>query len=218
MVSRITFAAGLLAATLTASPAFAQARAAAPAARDTAVVAGGCFWGIQAVYEHVNGVSEAVSGYAGGQRSTAEYEVVSTGTTGHAESVRIVFDSSVVSYRTLLKVFFAVAHDPTQLNRQGPDVGTQYRSNIFYRNEAQRRTADSVIAELTASHAYARPVVTLMTALDRFYPAEAYHQDYALRHPMDPYIFINDRPKVAHLHERFPELWREEPVRVVASR
>ena len=209
----------LVLATSTRAPLAAQTprQPAAPAQRrDTAVVAGGCFWGVQAVFEHVKGVVAVTSGYAGGDARSAEYHTVSTGATGHAESVRIVFDPTVVTYRTLLDVFFAVAHDPTQLNRQGPDVGTQYRSAIFYAGDAQRRTADSVIAELTRSRAYRSPVVTLVSALDGFFPAEAYHQDYALRHPMDPYIFINDRPKVAHLRERFPELWRDDPVRVAA--
>jgi len=202
---------------LLALPAAAQTARRAAAPLDTAVVSGGCFWGIQAVYEHVTGVVEAVSGYAGGDASTAQYETVSTGRTGHAESVRIVYDPAVVSYATLLEVFFGVAHDPTQLNRQGPDEGTQYRSAIFYRSPAQHRTADSVIAALTRAHAYAGPIVTVVSALDRFYPAEAYHQDYAIRHPTNLYIMINDRPKVAHLKERFPALWREDPVRVAAA-
>ena len=210
-----TLIAGALA--LLAVPAAAQTARRAAAPLDTAVVSGGCFWGIQAVYEHVTGVVEAVSGYAGGDASTAQYETVSTGRTGHAESVRIVYDPAVVSYATLLEVFFGVAHDPTQLNRQGPDEGTQYRSAIFYRSPAQHRTADSVIAALTRAHAYAGPIVTVVSALDRFYPAEAYHQDYAIRHPTNLYIMINDRPKVAHLKERFPALWREDPVRVAAA-
>jgi len=210
-----TLIAGALA--LLAVPAAAQTARRAAAPLDTAVVSGGCFWGIQAVYEHVTGVVEAVSGYAGGDASTAQYETVSTGRTGHAESVRIVYDPAVVSYATLLEVFFGVAHDPTQLNRQGPDEGTQYRSAIFYRSPAQHRTADSVIAALTRAHTYAGPIVTVVSALDRFYPAEAYHQDYAIRHPTNLYIMINDRPKVAHLKERFPALWREDPVRVAAA-
>ena len=210
---------GITAAILAAAPAAATAQAADGApARDTAVVAGGCFWGVQAVFEHVRGVTQAMSGYAGGERATAEYETVSTGTTGHAESVRIVFDPAVVSYATLLKVYFAVAHDPTELNRQGPDAGTQYRSNIFYLNADQHRVADSVITALTRAHAYPRPIVTLVTPLHGFFPAEAYHQDYALIHPDDPYIYFNDRPKVAHLKQQFPQLWQEDPVRVLASR
>jgi peptide-methionine (S)-S-oxide reductase len=200
-----------------AAPAVAQTSPRAAAPLDTAVVAGGCFWGIQAVFEHVHGVVEAVSGYAGGDASTADYETVSTGRTGHAESVRIVFDPAVVSYAQLLDVFFGVAHDPTELNRQGPDVGTQYRSAIFTRSAAQRRTADSAIAALTRARVHGGTIVTVVSALDRFYPAEAYHQDYARLHPMNPYILFNDRPKVAHLKERFPQLWREEPVRVAIA-
>lgn len=208
---------GAAAALVIATPALAQRPAAHPAL-DTAVVAGGCFWGVQAVFEHVKGVRKAVSGYAGGERSTAAYETVSTGATGHAESVEIVFDPAEVSYATLLDVYFGVAHDPTELNRQGPDEGTQYRSNIFFRTAGQHRIADSVIAALTQAHAYPRPIVTLVTPLHGFYAAEDYHQDYALVHPNDPYIWFNDRPKVEHLRQRFPALWRADPVRVLASR
>ncbi len=207
---------GAAAALVVAAPAMAQSPA--RPALDTAVVAGGCFWGVQAVFEHVKGVRKAISGYAGGDRATAEYETVSTGTTGHAESVEIVFDPAEVSYATLLDVYFGVATDPTQLNRQGPDEGTQYRGNIFFRTAEQHRTADSVIAALTRAHAWPRPIVTLVTPLHGFYPAEEYHQDYALLHPNDPYIWFNDRPKVEHLKQRFPALWRDDPVRVLASR
>ena len=186
----------------------------APPARQTAVFAGGCFWGIQNVFEHVKGVLRATSGYAGGGESTASYEVVSTGTTGHAESVEVVFDPSVVSYETLLKVFLTVAHDPTQLNRQGPDVGTQYRSAIFYASDEQQRAAHAMVDSLSRAHTWSAPIVTQIVPLRGFYAAEEYHQDYAIRHPLDPYIFINDRPKAIHLHERYPELYRDDPVRV----
>ena len=181
--------------------------------RETAVVSGGCFWGIQAVFEHVKGVIQATSGYAGGSSSTAEYETVSSGTTGHAETVKVVFDPSVVSYATLLKVFFTVAHDPTELNRQGPDVGTQYRSAVWYIGEEQHRVAQAMIDSLTRAHAYSEPIVTQVAPLTGFYPAEGYHQDYARLHQTDPYIYINDRPKVNHLRERYPELFADEPVR-----
>lgn len=181
--------------------------------RQAAVLAGGCFWGVQNVFEHVKGVVQVTSGYAGGRAESAEYETVSTGTTGHAESVRIVFDPSVVSYETLLKVFFTVAHDPTELNRQGPDVGTQYRSAIFYATEAQRRTAQAFIDSLTRASAFSQPIVTQLARLNGFFAAEAYHQDYAIQHPLDPYIFINDRPKVFHLRDRWPQLFQAEPTR-----
>jgi peptide-methionine (S)-S-oxide reductase len=183
----------------------------APAgALDTAVFAGGCFWGVQAVFQHVKGVESAISGYAGGDEQHAQYHTVSTGTTGHAESVRVIYDPSVVSYGTLLEVFFAVAHDPTQRNRQGPDVGPQYRSAIFYASDAQRKAAESYIAQLTNAHVFARPVVTELSPLHGFYEAEAYHQDYATRHPDDLYIAINDRPKIESLKKQYPALWRDE--------
>lgn len=207
---------GAAAALMLAAPAHAQ-RAPRPAL-DTAVVAGGCFWGVQAVFEHVRGVRKAISGYAGGAAATAQYETVSTGTTGHAESVEIIYDPAEVAYATLLDVYFGVATDPTELNRQGPDEGPQYRGNIFFRTAEQHRIADSVIAALTRAKAFPRPIVTLVTPLHGFYPAEAYHQDYALAHPNDPYIWFNDRPKVEHLKQRFPSLWRDDPVRVLASR
>jgi peptide-methionine (S)-S-oxide reductase len=198
--------------------ALAVALAAHPAAarqspRQTAVFAGGCFWGIQNVFEHVTGVIEATSGYAGGAAATAEYETVSTGTTGHAESVRIVYDPSVVSYAQLLDVFFRAAHDPTQLNRQGPDVGSQYRSAIFFADSAQQRIAEATIARLAHARIFPRPIVTQVVPLSRFFPAEAYHQDYAIRHPDDGYIVYNDLPKVQHLRETFPALFVEAPRR-----
>ncbi len=182
--------------------------------RQTAVLAGGCFWGMQNLFEHVNGVTQVVSGYAGGAAATADYDQVSSETTGHAESVQITFDPSVVSYETLLDVFFSVGHDPTQLNRQGPDVGTSYRSAIFYVNEGQRRVAQAVIARLTEAHAYSRPIVTQVVPFGGFYRAEEYHQDFAIKNPTYPYIVINDLPKVAHLREKFPQLFRDTPVRV----
>lgn len=179
----------------------------------TAVLAGGCFWGVQGVFEHVRGVKQALSGYAGGPAEAASYELVSTGRTGHAESVKIVYDPAVVSYGTLLRVFFSVAHDPTQVDRQGPDHGNQYRSEIFYTSPAQKTIADAYIAQLGAAHAFARPMATRIEPLRGFYPAEAYHQDYLIRHPDYPYIVINDAPKVAALKQLFPALYRAEPVR-----
>ncbi len=175
--------------------------------QQTAVIAGGCFWGIQAVFQHVKGVVSATSGYSGGEAKTAEYELVSNGDTGHAESVKIVYDPSKISYGQLLRVFFSVAHDPTELNRQGPDSGTQYRSSIFYGNEEQKRIADAYIAQLNQAKVFASPIVTQVVALKAFYPAEAYHQDYAARHPNNPYIAFNDAPKVDHLRQQFPEIY-----------
>jgi peptide-methionine (S)-S-oxide reductase len=175
--------------------------------QQSAVVAGGCFWGIQAVFQHVKGVVSATSGYSGGSGKTAEYELVSTGDTGHAESVKIVYDPSTITYGQLLRVFFSVAHDPTQLNRQGPDEGSQYRSIIFYAGEEQKRIAEAYIAQLEKARVFARPIVTQVVQLKAFYPAEAYHQDYATRHPDNPYILFNDAPKVAHLRQQFPDLY-----------
>ncbi len=171
------------------------------------VVAGGCFWGIQAVFQHVKGVISATSGYAGGNSKSAEYELVSTGETGHAESVKIVYDPSQITYGQLLRVFFSVAHDPTQLNRQGPDEGSQYRSAIFYGNDEQRRIAEGYIAQLDKAKIFPRPIVTQVAPLKGFYAAEAYHQNYAANHPSNPYIVYNDAPKVAHLRQQFPELY-----------
>jgi peptide-methionine (S)-S-oxide reductase len=174
---------------------------------ETAVLAGGCFWGMEAVFEHVKGVSQVVSGYAGGDADTATYEQVSSGTTGHAESVRVTYDPSVVTYGQLLKVYFGVAHDPTELNRQGPDTGTQYRSAVFYTNDEQKRIAEGYVAQLQAAKAFRRPIVTEITALEGFHPAEAYHQGYLARHPNQPYIVINDLPKIDALKEKLPGLY-----------
>jgi peptide-methionine (S)-S-oxide reductase len=174
-----------------------------------AVFAGGCFWGIEAVFEHLKGVKSATSGYAGGTKNSPTYEEVSSGETGHAESVRVVYDSSQISYGTLLKVFFSVAHDPTELNRQGPDVGTQYRSAIFYVNEEQKKIADAYIEQLTKAKTFSRPIVTQVVPLKTFFEAEAYHQDYMRHHPNQPYIVINDAPKVEHLKKEFPALYRD---------
>jgi peptide-methionine (S)-S-oxide reductase len=173
----------------------------------TAVIAGGCFWGIQAVFQHVKGVVSATSGYSGGEAKTAEYEVVSTGETGHAESVKIAYDPSQVTYGELLRVFFSVAHDPTELNRQGPDDGTQYRSVIFYGNDEQKKIAEAYIAQLDKAKVFSHPIVTQVVPLKAFYPAEAYHQNYATLHPNQPYIMFNDAPKVAHLRQEFPDLY-----------
>jgi peptide-methionine (S)-S-oxide reductase len=171
----------------------------------TAVFAGGCFWGVEAVFRHVKGVSKAVSGYAGGAARTAEYERVSTGSTGHAESVEVTYDPAQVSYGELLRIFFSVAHDPTQLNRQGPDYGTQYRSAIFFTNDEQKRVAQAYIEQLAQAKAYPSPIVTQLVALPAFYPAEAYHQNYLALHPTQPYIVYNDLPKLAQLKQQFPE-------------
>jgi peptide-methionine (S)-S-oxide reductase len=176
-------------------------------AEQTAVVSGGCFWGIQAVFQHVKGVISATSGYSGGAANTAEYELVSNGDTGHAESVKIVYDASQITYGQLLRVFFSVAHDPTELNRQGPDTGSQYRSAIFYGSDEQKRIAEAYIAQLEKAKVFPRPIVTQLVPLKAFYAAEAYHQDYAARHPDNPYIVYNDAPKVAHLRQEFPELY-----------
>ncbi len=173
---------------------------------ETAVIAGGCFWGIQAVFQHVKGVVSATSGYSGGAKA-ADYELVSTGTTGHAESVKITYDPSQITYGELLRVFFSVAHDPTQLNRQGPDEGTQYRSVIFYGNDEQKRIAEAYIAQLEGAKIFPRRIVTQIVPLKGFYPAEAYHQNYAQNHPNNPYVVYNDAPKVAHLREQFPDLY-----------
>ena len=173
----------------------------------TAVIAGGCFWGVQAVFEHVRGVISVSAGYSGGGPDTAHYEMVSEGNTGHAESVRIKYDPSRISYGQLLKVYFAVAHDPTELNRQGPDTGSQYRSAIFYSSAEQKSIADAYIAQLNKAGVFPRPIVTQVVALKAFYEAEAYHQDYAQNHPDEPYIAINDLPKVAELRKQLPELF-----------
>jgi peptide-methionine (S)-S-oxide reductase len=183
-----------------------EAKAAAPA-KETAVVAGGCFWGIQAVFQHVKGVQSATSGYSGGTVKSPDYEEVSSGRTGHAESVEIVYDPSKITYGELLQVFFSVALDPTEVNRQGPDTGTQYRSLIFYGNDEQKHIAEAYIAQLDQAKVFGRPIATQVVALQVFYPAEGYHQNYFTLHPNDPYIVYNDAPKVANLRREFPEIY-----------
>ena len=180
----------------------------APAAKQTAsvVLAGGCFWGVEAVFERLKGVTDAVSGYAGGKKSAAHYEIVSSGSTGHAESVQVTYDPSQISYGKLLEVYFSVAHDPTELNRQGPDYGTQYRSAIFYSNDDQKRVAEAYIKQLNDAKIYSRPIVTQLTPLEGFYRAEDYHQHYFDHNPNQPYIVFNDAPKVKHLQQQFPDL------------
>ncbi len=180
----------------------------------TAVVAGGCFWGVQGVYQHTAGVVSAVSGYAGGSKATADYHTVSTGTTGHAESVEIKYDPKKISYGKILQIFFSVVHDPTQLNRQGPDTGTQYRSAIFTTSDEQKKVAEAYIAQLDAAHVYKRPIVTKVGALEGFYPAEGYHQDYLTLHPNQPYIAYNDIPKVENLKKIFADNYIEKPTLV----
>jgi len=175
---------------------------------ETAVFAGGCFWGVDAVFKHVKGVSNVVSGYSGGNAATAHYGQVSDGNTGHAESVRVLFDPEQVSYQQLLQVFFSVAHDPTQLNRQGPDVGSQYRSAIFYTSGGQQKIAQNYIRQLTVAHTFSAPIVTQVVPLQQFYPAEEYHQNYLALHPDELYIVFNDRPKVEHLRKQFPALYQ----------
>jgi peptide-methionine (S)-S-oxide reductase len=175
--------------------------------KQTATVAGGCFWGIQAVFQHVKGVISATSGYAGGTVKNPDYETVSSGSTGHAESVQIVYDPSQVTYGELLRVFFSVAHDPTELNRQGPDEGTQYRSVIFYGNSGQKRIAEAYITQLDQAKVYGHKIVTQVVPLQAFYPAEDYHQNYATLHPNQPYIVYNDAPKVANLRREFPDIY-----------
>lgn len=189
------------------APATDVARAAKPG-KETAVFAGGCFWGVQAVFQHVKGVIDATSGYAGGDAKTAQYDLVSTGDTGHAESVRVTYDPSKVTYGQLLQVFFSVAHNPTELNRQGPDEGTQYRSVVFFTTPDQKRVTDAYVAQLAAAKVFPSAIVTQVVPLQGFYAAEAYHQNYAARHPHDPYIAFNDAPKVAHLEQLFPALYR----------
>jgi peptide-methionine (S)-S-oxide reductase len=220
----------LLATALAFSPLAAQAESAftipppaadasAPSAGlETAVLAGGCFWGIQAVYQHVKGVKNAVSGYAGGTQKDATYDVVSSGRTSHAESVRVTFDPREVSYGKILQIYFAVAHDPTQLNRQGPDTGPQYRSEIFPQTETQQKIAQDYIAQLDKTGVYKRPIVTkTQTMKVPFYAAEGYHQDYAIKHPYQPYIAFNDLPKVDNLKKMFPDVWRDQPVTVAEA-
>jgi peptide-methionine (S)-S-oxide reductase len=188
------------------NPAADAPMATAPA-EEKAVLAGGCFWGMQLVFEHVKGVKHVTAGYAGGSKDTAEYEVVSSGTTGHAESVEVTFDPSVVTYGQILKVYFGVAHDPTELNRQGPDEGTQYRSSIFFENADQQKVAQAYIDQLQAAHSFPAPIVTTVTPLQGFYAAEDYHQDYAVHHPDNPYIAFNDLPKLTDLKQDLPDLY-----------
>jgi peptide-methionine (S)-S-oxide reductase len=206
LLSAVLRAAALL--SLAAAPATASPIVAAPSAAplDTVVFAGGCFWGVQAVFQHVKGVVSATSGYAGGTVADPDYEQVSTGRTGHAESVRVVYDPAKVSYQQLLTVFFTVAHDPTELNRQGPDVGTQYRSALFYTSDAQRRATQAYIAQLATK----QKIVTQVAPLRGFTVAEAYHQDYATRHPDEAYIRYNDAPKIAALRQQLPQLWTDK--------
>jgi len=182
----------------------------------TAVLAGGCFWGVQGVFEHARGVRKVVAGYAGGDRSTAQYETVSTGSTGHAESVKITFDPAEISYGQILQIAFSVAHDPTELNRQGPDVGTQYRSSVFYVDEDQKRIAEAYIRQLDKSHAFGRTIVTRVDPLKNFYAAEDYHQDYLIHNPTSPYIAMYDLPKIENFKRLFPDLYSERPVMVSA--
>jgi peptide-methionine (S)-S-oxide reductase len=215
----VTFALGLVrldrlhaAERATAVPAAALDNSLAPGPLQTAVLAGGCFWGTQGVFEHVKGVRQVLAGYAGGKASTASYETVSSGTTGHAESIRIIFDPAEVSYGEILRVFFSVAHDPTQLNRQEPDEGTQYRSSIFYADPTQQKIAQDYIAQLQQAHAFKRPVVTRVDPLQGFYPAEGYHQDYLYHNPHQPYIVFNDLPKIESLKRAFPDMYRDKPV------
>jgi peptide-methionine (S)-S-oxide reductase len=188
------------------------------ATSQVAVLAGGCFWGVQGVYQHINGVTKAVSGYAGGEKNTAQYEYVGTGRTGHAESVQITFDPRVISYGKLLQVFFSVAHDPTQLNRQGPDVGAQYRSAIFPINPEQANVAKAYIAQLTQARAFDAAIVTKIEPDRTFYSAEGYHQDFLTRNPSHPYIMINDLPKIDDLKRLFPDVYRAKPVLVGSGR
>src|SRR5436190_21354012 len=184
----------------------------------TAVMAGGCFWGVQGVFEHVRGVTKVLSGYSGGEKSTAQYEMVSNGRTGHAESVQIIFDPKEVSYGELLQVYFSVAHDPTELNRQGPDTGTQYRSSIFYADDSQKRIAQAYIAQLDKARIFRTAIVTHVDPLKGFYSAEDYHQDFLIKNPQFPYIVINDIPKIQNLKKVFPAYYRGQPVTVKSAK
>jgi peptide-methionine (S)-S-oxide reductase len=184
----------------------------APGPPQTAVLAGGCFWGVQGVFEHVRGVKQVLAGYAGGDKSTAHYETVSSGSTGHAESVKITFDPAQISYGQIIQIAFSVVSDPTQLNRQGPDTGTQYRSAIFYADETQKHIAEAYIEQLTQAHAYPRAIVTRVEPLKGFYPAEGYHQDYLVHNPTAPYIAYNDLPKIENFKHTFPQLYVGSPV------
>lgn len=221
-VAAIAFVLVLIGALVEVTTSSAKARTPLPAPRahmlaqpharlETAVLAGGCFWGMEDVFQHVKGVTSVVSGYSGGKKSTANYDTVSSGDTGHAESVKITFNPQRISYGKLLQIYFSVAQDPTQLNRQGPDRGKQYRSDIFYANAGQERVAKAYIAQLEKAHAFQKPIVTRIDPLQGFYPAEAYHQDFAYHHPHNLYIVINDAPKVKDLKRLFPGLYREQP-------
>ena len=192
--------------------------AAVAGTQETAVFAGGCFWGVQAVFQHTAGVLNAVSGYAGGAKETANYTMVTSGQTGHAEAVQVTYDPRQVSYGKLLQIFFSVAHDPTQLNRQGPDHGTQYRSALFWRDAGQKQVAERYIAQLEAARVFPGKIVTQLAALSAFYPAEDYHQDYATLHPQSPYIVAFDAPKIANLKQLMPEVYREKPVLVASQK
>jgi peptide-methionine (S)-S-oxide reductase len=198
------------------APALDNPKAAGPL--QTAVVAGGCFWGVHGVYQHVRGTRQVLSGYSGGTKATADYETVSRGESGHAESVEIRFDPKELSYGDILQIYFSVAHDPTQLNRQGPDVGTQYRSAIFSADESQRRIAEAYIAQLDRAKVFRRAIVTRVERLTAFYPAEAYHQDFLIKNPDYPYIVVNDLPKIANLKRVFPARYREQPVTAQSAR
>ena len=190
----------------------------APGPVHTAVIAGGCFWGVHGVYQHVRGVRQVLSGYSGGTKATADYQTVSRGATAHAESVEIRYDPQELSYGEILQIYFSVTHDPTQLNRQGPDTGTQYRSNIFYVDDSQKRIAEAYIAQLDGAKLFRRAIVTRVERLTAFYPAEAYHQDFLIKNPRHPYILINDLPKIANLKRAFPARFGEKPVTVQSSR
>ncbi len=189
----------------------------AGAAQETAVFAGGCFWGVQAVFQHTRGVLNAVSGYAGGPADKAKYELVTSGTTGHAEAVQVTYDPKQISYGKLLQIYFSVAHDPTQLDRQGPDYGPQYRSAIFFKGSDQKQVAERYIAQLNAQRAFPSNIVTQLAPLDAFYAAEPYHQDYATRNPNSPYIVAFDKPKIANLKSTMPDVYRDQPI-LVASK
>jgi len=198
------------------APALDNPKAAGPP--QTAVLAGGCFWGVHGVYQHVRGTRQVLSGYSGGTKATADYETVSRGESGHAESVEVRFDPTELSYGEILQIFFSVAHDPTQRNRQGPDVGTQYRSAIFYADESQKRTTEAYIAQLDRAKVFRRPIATKLERLTAFYPAEAYHQDFLLKNPDYPYIVVNDLPKIASLQRVFPASYRDQPVTIQSAR
>ena len=199
------------------APTMDETAAASPMNSETAIFAGGCFWGVQGVFQHVEGVTKAVSGYAGGEADTAHYEMVGSGETGHAESVQVTFDPHKVTYGQLLQIYFSVAHDPTQLNYQGPDMGTQYRSTVFPTSEAQAKIAKAYIDQLNAAKVFTDDIVTTLEPGKTFYPAEDYHQDYLTLHPNQPYIAINDLPKVRNLEQLYPERYRKEPVLVMAG-